>query len=690
MPRVCLFHALVLLGSLCLSAKMACANESGLSTNYMGMTGLSTVPSARMDEAGTMRAGASHTDPHNHAFIGFQIAKPLYVNLRQSMAVSSAGQKPTTVYPGMDFKLRLREEGRYAPAVAFGMNSALGHKRFSSEYFALSKRVYDFDFTAGIAWGRLGSAGHLKNPLATLSSHFERERDYSSDNAASPSDWFTGDQIGFFGGVEYRTPLKGFSLMADFNADAYKAESRYYGFDKPSPWSVGFNYSPKEWVSVGASVIGLDKVMARITLQDNIFGWNMKSYKDSHAFRFDAKRPHATWRHLPREMAEAENINIGKTRIDGHDFSAVLHLNDYQPSAQQIGRAARHLAASAGPEIETITIIPVISGVRGKVVTFSRRDLEQAIARDQGSPEEIWQDISFADDNRSITQKNGTRKFKLIPELSFSLGEEETTHLYRTALSVEETKEWRYGFRSGSSLKFNMADNLHRLQKYKTINLDSVRGDADAFTYNRVNVDRAYASWMHTILPDTHVALTAGYLEEMYAGYGGEILYRPFDSPFAIGAEGWSVYKRDGTSFMALGIAPEARFTGHVNMFYDIPGTDITAFAKAGQFIGGDVGVTGGAQMQLASGMKAKAYVTATDSDDKDVFGGDRNLQAGFQLAIPLGNLKYIPQGSEARVNIAPIGRDDGGLIDKPLSLYDVIEPVTYRHLGRSWQEVLN
>ncbi len=113
----------------------------------MGMTGLNTVPTARMDAPGTARIGVSHLDPHNHAFIGFQIAKPLYINLRQSMMVSSVGEKPDTVYPGMDFKLRLKEEGRYAPELVFGMDSALGHKRFSSEYFALSKRVYDFDFT---------------------------------------------------------------------------------------------------------------------------------------------------------------------------------------------------------------------------------------------------------------------------------------------------------------------------------------------------------------------------------------------------------------------------------------------------------------------------------------------------------------------------------------------------------------
>lgn len=670
--------------------KMARANESSPSTNYMGTIGLNTVPTARMDAAGTFRAGASHTDPHNHAFIGLQVAKPLYINLRQSMLVSSVGEKPSRVYPGMDIKLRLREEGRYAPEIAFGMNSALGDKRFSSEYFALSKRFYDFDFTAGMAWGRLGSSGHIANPLARLSSHFKEDRDFTSPDAASPSDWFTGEQIGFFGGVEYYTPLKGLSLKADFNGDAYTAETRAFDFKKPSPWSVGFNYSPRDWVSFGASVIGMDKVMARLTLQGNVFNWGGKSYKESDGFNFDDKRPDGTWRGLTREMAEAENINMGKTRVRGHDYSGVVHMNEYQPASMQIGRAARHLAANAGPEVETITVIPVTNGLRGKTATFSRRDLEQAVARGLGSPEEIWQDISFADDDRSISQKAASRKFKFNPELSFSLGEEETTHLYRASATLEETKQWKYGIMTGSSVRLNIANNLHRLQRFRDFNTDPVRSHIDLFARNRVNLDRAFLSWMKTPLPDFHMAITAGFLEEMYAGYGGEILYRPFQSPFSIGAEAWNVYLRDPTMPLAAAFIPGDHFTGHVNMFYDIPDTDITAFAKVGRFIGGDFGVNGGAQMHFSNGLKAKAYMTVTDADNKDVFNSDRNVIAGFQLAMPLGHVKFVPQGSEARVKVEPFARDDGALLDKPVSLYDVTEPMSYRHLGRSWQEVLN
>ncbi len=654
------------------------------------MQGLNIAPSARMDAPGTMRAGVSTLDPYNHAFLGFQIAAPLYINLRQSMLVSSVGDAPSRVYPGMDIKLRLKEEGRYAPEMAFGMDSLLGHRRFSSEYFALSKRVHDFDFTAGVAWGRLGSAGHITNPLSRLSDHFGEERDFASEDAAAPADWFTGKEIGFFGGMEYTTPLKGLSLKADFNADAYSGETRAFGFEKPSPWSVGFNYAPAKWVSVGASLIGADKVMARLTFQTNPMKWDRKSYKDGEVMGLNGQRPTTTWKNLPRDVGKAMDVNIGRTRIKGVDFSGVLFLNDYQPGTMQIGRAARLLAGNAGPDIQTITIIPVQKGLRGKAVTMSLRDLEQAIARHQGSPEEIWQDTSFNTDTRSIKDRKKSWQWKLAPELALGIGEEETTHLYRTSFVIEEEKVWKHGFITGSSARINIADNLHRIARYRNVNTAAIRSDADLFTMNRANIDRAFIGFMRTPLPDFHFALTAGLLEEMYAGYGGEILYRPFKSPFAIGAEIWNLSKRDPFTPLAAGALDQSSVTGHLNLYYDVPDTEITTFVKAGRFIGGDVGVNAGAQMHLASGMNLKGYVTATNAGDKDVFGSDRNLIAGLQLSVPLGDIPFVPQGSEARVKIAPFTRDDGAMVDKPVDLYSVTEPMSYRHLGRNWQAVLD
>ena len=84
------------------------------------------------------------------------------------------------------------------------------------------------------------------------------------------------------------------------------------------------------------------------------------------------------------------------------------------------------------------------------------------------------------------------------------MGEEETTHLSRISFG-RRTKNWGHGIISGNSLRLNIADNLNRIAKFKDININSIRSDADYFTFNRINMERSYISFKHT-LTDLHLA----------------------------------------------------------------------------------------------------------------------------------------------------------------------------------------
>ena len=59
------------------------------STSFLGLTGLNLIPSARHDKVGVVRTGASFLDPYAHVYMGAQIAKPLYINFRQSYEIPS-------------------------------------------------------------------------------------------------------------------------------------------------------------------------------------------------------------------------------------------------------------------------------------------------------------------------------------------------------------------------------------------------------------------------------------------------------------------------------------------------------------------------------------------------------------------------------------------------------------------------
>lgn len=640
------------------------------SINESGIIGLNTAPSARMDKKGTIRLGMGTSDPHAHTFLGFQLADPIYISLRQTAELSGLEDTPDHLYPGIDFKLRLAHETRSRPEISLGMNSAFGHKNTASEYIAFSKRYNNFDFTAGMAWGQLGSAGHIKNPLRALSSHFSHDRIYDNDNPQNINDWFTGKDIGFFGGVEYFTPWNGLSLKADYGANEYK-NTRISDFNRPKPWSVGVNYQPWEQMDLSAAILGGEKIMARLSIQDNIESWPQKKYK-SHDKPFFLDR-----------------FFQSSTKHDPH----YLALKDFSPTVQQIANRAREAQYT---DITSKKIILAHKGLRGPSVDVLISDITQ----EKRSPEEIWRNTSVTTgkDLRPIRKKilsngeNSAGFFRFILDNRISLSEEDTGPLYRSSAIVDYEKPMWFGLRRGGQFKVNLADDLSRLRTYRPQNISGhvTRSDEDDFAAQRFSVDKLYLSWLRNVTPNTYFSFTAGYLEEMYSGLGGEVLYRPFGKTYAIGTEMWGVKKRDPFSKMNLGSNGKERTTGHVNLYYEIPNTMMTAYGNIGRYLDGDVGTTLGFQSTFKNGAKLDSFITATDESDTDIFGGESHLYGGLRLHLPIGNTPYIPRGSEIRLTATPFARDKGQMLEHPLPLYDVTEPLSSRQIYQNWPNLLD
>ena len=90
----------------------------------------------------------------------------------------------------------------------------------------------------------------------------------------------------------------------------------------------------------------------------------------------------------------------------------------------------------------------------------------------------------------------------------------------------------------------------------------------------------------------------------------------------------------------------------------------------------------------MDSGVRVTAFVTASEDEDPDIFGGTTHLYSGLRLTLPLGTWRRMVDGSEMRTTIAPLGRNAGQTLDTPLPLYDVSEPLSYRAISRSWDQL--
>lgn len=670
---------------------------------------MNTIPSARMSQAGTMQFSVSRQSPYTHSALGFQLSDRLYVGLRQTAEAKSFTSDATHLYPGMDAKLSLFGERRFLPQIAAGLQSAFGHKRMAAEYLAMSKRVDNFDFTFGFGWGRLATRNGLFNPI--LINHLSKNKDRATDgeSPARPQDWFTGN-MGLFGGFEYHLPVDGLSFKADWNSDGWAAEKAADpNFKAPAPWSVGLSYKPFDWMDAGIAYAGHNSVMARVSFSPNVAAWPLSDAKRYQSIAMLDGRPDMNIPDIDNEYEDDEpeyeqsfdkekKLGLSHIFITQKTASADITLNDYYTTPHQVGEASRYIANIAGQTPEQIIFHLRHLGMRGRDIVLNRADLERAFLKHHGSSEEIWRTTQFfPDDGRfslprligDVQTAQRVLGFKIDMVNDVSLSEEDSGLMYRSGIIASTQKFFARHFFSMQSVRFNLTDNLQKLNEYRGISLFPVRGDIDAFTRHGAMMDRAFMTGFVTLGEDVHLASSIGYLEEMYGGAIGEILYRPFDKNWALGLEADLALKRDPYSPSALAPNGDHILSGFLNGYYEVPATGITIKTSVGRYLAGDIGGSFSLKNEFENGVVIAGDITATNKTDRDIYGGKTNFYTGIHLSLPLGSLAFLPNGSRIITNAAPLGRDTAQRLDNPVPLYDLTEPLSYRHITRQWSQLM-
>ncbi|MBL4588501.1 MAG: YjbH domain-containing protein, partial [Alphaproteobacteria bacterium] len=134
--------------------------------------------------------------------------------------------------------------------------------------------------------GKLGSAAHIQNPLKSISSHFGKTRAVNSNTDSGPDHWFTGPDVGGFGGVSYQTPWKPLQINADWGGDRYVIEKNLVSnFNTPEPWAIGATVNVMKNMSFHGALIGGEKLMGRFIFGENLAENVIKEWKKSIPFK---------------------------------------------------------------------------------------------------------------------------------------------------------------------------------------------------------------------------------------------------------------------------------------------------------------------------------------------------------------------------------------------------------------------
>jgi hypothetical protein len=184
---------------------------------------------------------------------------------------------------------------------------------------------------------------------------------------------------------------------------------------------------------------------------------------------------------------------------------------------------------------------------------------------------------------------------------------------------------------------------------------------------------------------DVYARATVGYLESMFGGVSGEVLWKPVDSRLGLGAELNQVRQRDfdrGFGFQDYEVT-----TGHLSAYYDF-GTGYYGQIDAGRYLAKDVGATFTMARVFNNGWQVSAFATFTDASAEEF--GEGSFDKGILLRIPTSWVAGKPSRSNFFVDLRPIQRNGGARLFVEDRLYEKVRDYHEKGVddsfGRFWR----
>ena len=161
--------------------------------------------------------------------------------------------------------------------------------------------------------------------------------------------------------------------------------------------------------------------------------------------------------------------------------------------------------------------------------------------------------------------------------------------------------------------------------------------------------------------------LSLGYLDNMFAGIGGEILSFIGDGRLALGVESdWVKKRKPATQFDFLDLEAHTLLG---NIYYSIPQIDVTLHAQYGRFMAGDRGWLLDVSREFDTGVVVGFWYSFTDTDEFTGFNKGYH-EKGVFLSLPVS--MFLDRDSSLRYHYAlsPWTRDVAATVSHWQTLY--------------------
>ncbi|SNR50176.1 YjbH domain-containing protein [Puniceibacterium sediminis] len=675
--------------------------------NFMGVPGMIDMPTghAMADADLAFSVGIFSGTVRNSAY--FQITPRLSGVFRYSYIQDFSRDSEAYYDRSFDLRYLLNPETDLLPAVTVGLQDFGGTGIYAGEYVAATKTFGRLRATGGIGWGRFGSYNGFSNPLGILGNSLKsRPEDSGGIGQTGQLDtgqWFRGDAA-LFGGLQYQLNDQ-LVLTAEYSSDAYVAESARGLIDLNSPINIGASYRFSNGLDLSAAYLYGSEAAVRLTYTFNPKNPNkrpggIEAAPPLVAMRAAGASADLGWtqqadgaeilRDNVSEVFANNGLRLDALAVDARSVHVRFRNEQYSNSAQAIGRATRILTQLMPASVETFVLTPVTSdGMPTSRMTLKRSDIEELVH----SPDGAWQTLARADISDAYPPDGIAPTRLAFPDFTWGFGPYLSASYFdprqpiRLDLGVELNA--RYELQPGlvfqGGIRHRLTGNQDEADPSNS-EIRHVRSDFGIYAREgQTALSSLTAAKYFRPGEDLYGRVTVGYLESMYGGVSGELLWKPVASRLAFGVE--ANYARQRDFDQDFGFQDYEVMTGHLSTYYDAEGGFIYQ-VDAGRYLAGDWGATLSASREFDNGIRIGAFATFTAVSFDDF--GEGSFDKGIQFEIPLSVLTgTLTQRSISRT-LRPVQRDGGARLDVSGRLYEGVrdfhQPKLQSEWGRFWR----
>ncbi len=672
-------------------------------SNY-GNTGILEMPNARFMGPAKLRINFSGSYPFEYTSLTatpFEWFEATYryaeiKNKKYGQSFYSGNQSLKD--KGFDIKFLLLKERNSLPALAVGLRDIAGTGLFSSEYIVGTKRSGNFDLTAGLAWGVLGSADNISNPLNNLADVFrERNADQGQGGQFSVKSWFSG-KTAFFGGIEYDYKKYGLRFKLEYDTSR-PYENGKIPFEPRTDLNFGVNYHLYDWLDLGVALERGDQFRVSFSLTGDYFKDSIPKPKPKNVIKLSKDlrdrafiNKNIFYQSLNRSLRD-ETIFLQAATYEEDSLEISVASNRFFSTTRPIGRSARIAAALVTDDVEEIIIRTMNGDMETARVRLSKKEFEEADSY-RGSSSELF--LKSEIDSKSNEPLYKTGKFRptvdfpefrwsMSPGLKHQIGGPEGFYLGSLYWRTDTSLKLARGLSLYTSLGLNLYDTFD-FANPSFSEIPHVRSDIQEYLEEgKNNIIRMQLEYMFSPIQDVFVRTDFGLLEEMFGGYGGQVLYRPIDKRYAFGLSLHRVRQRDYDQRFSF--RDYETSTGHLEFYTELP-LDIFMQAHVGKYLAGDKGLTLDLSRRYNSGFVLGVFATKTNLSAVEF--GEGSFDKGFYFSIPTKLFYPDFRSGVISFGLHPLTKDGGAFLTQKNSLFALFGETNQSSIERDWEYLLN